>query len=88
MTGLNPILAVEQVDEMVLTCEREEDYLGPLNHSPERTILSQTGDVDFITRVSTVRVELSFEDKEEDDAFAKCIADMCCCTQSKEITML
>ena len=79
-TALGPVSAVEQVDETVLAREGEENDLKPLIHCPEGTILPQTTDIDSTTHFSTVRVELSFEDKEEDDTIAKFIAETCGCT--------
>ena len=78
-TALSPVSSVDQVDGMVLACEGEEDDLQP-NHRPEGMILPQTVDVDSTTRASTVRIELSFEDKEEDNAIDIFITETCGCT--------
>ena len=65
----------------LVTLEGEEDNLmQALNHCPEWTIFPQTANVNSTTHVSMVRVELSFEDKEEDDDIVKFIAETCGCT--------
>ena len=78
-TSLGPVSPAEQV-ETVHAREGEEDDVDPLNHRAEGTILPHGADVDSTTRDSTVRIELSFEDKEEDDAIAKFVAETCGCT--------
>ena len=70
-TALSPVSVAEDFDDTVHACEEDEDGLESLNHRAEGAILPQTDDVGSTTRASTVRVELSFEDKEEDDAITK-----------------
>ena len=78
-TALGPVSSVDQVDEMILACKGEENDLEP-NHCPEGTILPQTVNVDSTTRALTVRIELSFEDKEEDAVIDIFITETCGCT--------